>query len=186
MNITVLGDNSYNISAGYIRCLYNAVNFLPNPHKIHPTARPSGRAMGCNLWFATDLCFASVNVVLYEILCYIGPRYNGTTLYLFHCYFFLTSIHLLTTKFSDSHYHKMDKFTSLGHLRDCVPCFKICGSFQYKDDSKQYRDPHNKDQTILSLKWGSLYPERPVFILKRGSSYPVSGNSWQWVGPNTA
>ena len=33
-----------------VRCRYNAVNFLPNPHKIHPIARPLGRGMGCTLW----------------------------------------------------------------------------------------------------------------------------------------
>ena len=32
---------------------YNAVNFLPNPHKIHPIARPLGRGMVCNLCFDT-------------------------------------------------------------------------------------------------------------------------------------
>ena len=32
-------------------CRYNAVNFLLNPHKTHPIARPIGRDMGCNLWF---------------------------------------------------------------------------------------------------------------------------------------
>ena len=59
---------------------YNAVNFLPNLHKIHPIARPLGRGMGCNLWFDTDLYSALVNAVLYEISCYIGPRYNRTRL----------------------------------------------------------------------------------------------------------
>ena len=32
---------------------YNAVNFLTNPHKIHPIARPLGRGMGCILWVET-------------------------------------------------------------------------------------------------------------------------------------
>ena len=36
-----------------VRCRYNAVNFLPNPHEIHPIARPLGRGMVCNLWFDT-------------------------------------------------------------------------------------------------------------------------------------
>ena len=30
-----------------VRCRYNAVNFLHNPHDRHPIARPWGRAMGC-------------------------------------------------------------------------------------------------------------------------------------------
>ena len=34
-----------------VQCRYNAVNFLENPYNRHPIARPSGRAMGCLLWF---------------------------------------------------------------------------------------------------------------------------------------
>ena len=63
-----------------VRCRYNAVSFLPNPHKIHSIARPLGLGMGCYLWFDTDFYSALVNPVLYEISCYIGPRYNGTRL----------------------------------------------------------------------------------------------------------
>ena len=33
-----------------VRCRYNAINFLPNSHTIHPIARPLGRGMGCILW----------------------------------------------------------------------------------------------------------------------------------------
>ena len=33
-----------------VRCRYNAVNFLQNPHNIHPIAHPWGRGMGCILW----------------------------------------------------------------------------------------------------------------------------------------
>ena len=54
--------------------------FQPNPHKIHPIARPLGRATGCNLCFDTDLYSASINAVLHKISCYIG-RYTGTPLY---------------------------------------------------------------------------------------------------------
>ena len=43
------------------------VNFLRNPHKIHPTAHPLGQGTGSNLWFDTDLCSVSVKAVLYEI-----------------------------------------------------------------------------------------------------------------------
>ena len=35
------------------RCCYNAVNFLPHSHKIHPIACPLGRAMGCILRIQT-------------------------------------------------------------------------------------------------------------------------------------
>ena len=34
-----------------VRCHYNAVNFLRNPHNTHPIARPWGRDMGCLLCF---------------------------------------------------------------------------------------------------------------------------------------
>ena len=36
-----------------MQCRYNAVNFLPNSHKIQPIDRPLGRDIGCNLWFDT-------------------------------------------------------------------------------------------------------------------------------------
>ena len=39
--------------ASTVRCRYNAVNFLPNPHEIHPIACPLGRGIVCNLWFDT-------------------------------------------------------------------------------------------------------------------------------------
>ena len=68
--------------ASTVRYRYNAVNFLPNPHEIHPIVRPLGRGMVCNLWFDTDLYSASANAVQDKILCYIWPRYNGTRLYL--------------------------------------------------------------------------------------------------------
>ena len=64
-----------------VRCRYNTVNFLPNPHKTDTIACLLGRGMGCNLWFDTDLYSASVNAELYEISCYIRPRCNGTRLY---------------------------------------------------------------------------------------------------------
>ena len=34
----------------WVRCRYNAVNFLTNIHKRHPIARPLGRGNGCLLW----------------------------------------------------------------------------------------------------------------------------------------
>ena len=38
-----------------MRCRFNAVNFLENPHKRHPIDRPNGRAMGCLLWVHTQV-----------------------------------------------------------------------------------------------------------------------------------
>ena len=49
---------------------YNAVNFQPNPHIIHPIARQLGWAMGCNLWYDTDLHSARVYAVRYVIQLY--------------------------------------------------------------------------------------------------------------------
>ena len=69
-------NRSLSSTRNIVRCRYSKVYFLSNPHKIHPIAHPSGRAMGYNLWFDTDLYFASVNAVPYEISCYIGPCYN--------------------------------------------------------------------------------------------------------------
>ena len=36
-----------------MRCRYNVVNFVENPHKRHPIPRPNGRGMGCLLWVHT-------------------------------------------------------------------------------------------------------------------------------------
>ena len=64
-----------------LRCRYNAVNFLPNPHNGHPLARPSGLMSFVNLNF--DSYSASVNAVLYDTSCYTGPGYNGTRLHIY-------------------------------------------------------------------------------------------------------
>ena len=52
-----------------VRCRYNAVNFLSNPHKIHPIARPLGRGMVCDLWFDT-----LIYILLQSTQC--GKRYR--------------------------------------------------------------------------------------------------------------
>ena len=49
------GTHDVTIRKHTVRCRYNAVNFLPSPHEIHPIARPLGRGMVCNLWFDTLL-----------------------------------------------------------------------------------------------------------------------------------
>ena len=63
-----------------VQCCYNVVNFLENPHKRHPIARPLGRGMGCLVGWHSDLYYASVTPVTYVISCHIGPCYNGTQL----------------------------------------------------------------------------------------------------------
>ena len=61
--------------------LYNAANFHPNPHKRQPIAHPHGWVMGCFFVNITsDAYFASVIVVPYAKLCYVGPCDNGTRL----------------------------------------------------------------------------------------------------------
>ena len=58
--------NEVTVLTLHIQC--GTVNFLPN--------------VGCNLWFDSDLYSASINTVLHEILCFFGPHYNGTQLYM--------------------------------------------------------------------------------------------------------
>ena len=46
-----------------VQCRYNVVNFLHNPHKIHPIAHPQGRDMVCLLWINTP------GLILWYIFC---------------------------------------------------------------------------------------------------------------------
>ena len=76
-----------------VQCVYNAVNFLPNHHKVHPIARPLGRDMGCILWVKTVIytspqslqwCmhyhehigprFTALDCILLKIILKLGPR----------------------------------------------------------------------------------------------------------------
>ena len=67
-----------------VRCHHNAVNFLSNPHKIHPFhSSPVGTRYG--MYFVGsnfDLYSASFTAVMYVISHYFGLRYNGTWLQL--------------------------------------------------------------------------------------------------------
>ena len=63
------------------QCNYKAVIFLPNPHTLHPIARPR-----YVMHFAvtnTDIYFTDGTVVMYAISSSRGFRYNGTRMYLF-------------------------------------------------------------------------------------------------------
>ena len=64
-----------------VQCHYNVVNFLPNPHKIHPIARPLGWGMGCILWVQTVI-YALPQSVQWCMQYHSGPCYNSTQLYL--------------------------------------------------------------------------------------------------------
>ena len=59
-----------NYFIGYIQipntgCRYNAVNFLPNSHKIHHLARPLGRGMGFIVWVPTVIYTQPQSLELY-------------------------------------------------------------------------------------------------------------------------
>ena len=45
------------------------------------------------------------------------------------------------------------------------------GSLNIKMSSNQYRDPHIKDKTVLSLTWESPYLEKTVIILRWGPDF---------------
>ena len=65
-----------------VRCRYNEVNFLLNPHQRHPIARPLGQDMGYIFGESnSDLNSTSVTAMMHLISWYTGPRYNGTRLY---------------------------------------------------------------------------------------------------------
>ena len=57
-------------SLGAVRCRYNTVSFLSNPHDWHPIARPPGRSLGC-LFVSVILIQYSVtiNTVTYALSC---------------------------------------------------------------------------------------------------------------------
>ena len=51
-----------------VRCHYNAVNFLPNPHNRHPIARPWGWGLGVSVVILiSDLLYTTVISVSYVI-----------------------------------------------------------------------------------------------------------------------
>ena len=63
------------------QCNYKVVIFLPNPHTLHPIARP--RYVMHFVVTNTDIYFTEVTVVMYAKSSFRGLRYNGTRLYLF-------------------------------------------------------------------------------------------------------
>ena len=66
-----------------VQCHYNTINFLPNPHKIHPIARPLGRDVERLLWFQPQVYVytATVIAVIYAISCCI----HGHVIMVFGC-----------------------------------------------------------------------------------------------------
>ena len=68
-----------------VRCRYNAVNFLKTSHKRHTIIRPLGQDIV--FFYIQSLIYysAPIAAVIYAISCFIGPRYNGTQLYIVLC-----------------------------------------------------------------------------------------------------
>ena len=65
-------------------CCYNTVHFLTNIHRRHPIAHLLGRDILPQSFVdpASDWYSASVPVIIHVISYNIGPRYNGTWLYM--------------------------------------------------------------------------------------------------------
>ena len=61
-----------------VRCHYNTVDFLQNPHNRYPIARAWYGV--CFVSVNSDLCPDSVAVVPYVLSYFIGPHYHGTWL----------------------------------------------------------------------------------------------------------
>ena len=58
----------YKAPHGAVRCQYNAVNFIQNPHKRHPIAHPRGRYMGCLLWFSKSDSLSRTVIAVYHVI----------------------------------------------------------------------------------------------------------------------
>ena len=113
---------------GIRRHHYNTVSFIPDPHNRHLIARPWGRGMRCLLWIETDLYSASINAVLYETSCYIGPCYNSThfdwvLVILFADHWLFKTIILMTPWYGNV-------FHTTGPL--CRIILLVAGGFQWK------------------------------------------------------
>ena len=71
---------------------YNAVplqhsQFLQDPYKRHPIARPWGWGMGCLLWVQSLIYVLLLSLQCCIISWHIGLRYNGTLLYFYVRYY---------------------------------------------------------------------------------------------------
>ena len=70
-----------------VRCRYCAVISLTNILNRHHITRPLGSVMGCLLWIQHLIdVFAWVPVTIYVISYNIGPRHNGTQLYMYSAF----------------------------------------------------------------------------------------------------
>ena len=66
-----------------VRCCYNAVKFLRNPHNRHSIGQPVRVRCGVSLVSTNyDLYSVPATLSMFTISCYIGPRCGGTRLYI--------------------------------------------------------------------------------------------------------
>ena len=66
-----------------VRCRYNAVKFLRNPHNIPSICPPVRVRCGVSLVSTnSDLYSVPATLSMFTISCYIGPRCGGTRLYI--------------------------------------------------------------------------------------------------------
>ena len=86
-NINKTTQHSVPILWDRLLCRYNAVNFLQNCQKTSHSSLTSARYGMYFLGLNLDLYSASVTAVIYEISCYIGPRFNSTPLYIVYTVF---------------------------------------------------------------------------------------------------
>ena len=135
----------------FCRWNYNASNFIPNPHKWHPIARPCGRGMGVFCEFILWLSSAPVAAVLYydTTLYWIALWWHSTVLsnyvsltvqklirwYVENeraisikslCFIGYPMWYLLTTKLYKTNYHRMEWILiSENRLIFCTHCWKL-------------------------------------------------------------
>ena len=70
----------HNITVITVQCCYNVVNLL----NILTKDLPVRARYGMSFASTNSLCSACAAVAVYEKSCYIGPRYNGTWLYVIY------------------------------------------------------------------------------------------------------
>ena len=116
-------------------CRYNTVNFHPNPHKRHTIAPPVPERARCGISFVnitSDTYFSTVVIVPCAKLCYIGPRYNGTRLYIgsftWPCLLFnrLTDFMILTDWLTESLFHSLPVFLCVCPPLCVCMCLCVC------------------------------------------------------------
>ena len=101
-----------------VRCPYNAINLLPNPHQRHPIARPLGSVFcGFKLFFyiLCNLCKNVWNIMLYWMLWRRSSVFQfvtkGSGENIARCWYLCLSTHLRHDQ------HHVELFAGIGHAR---------------------------------------------------------------------